>query len=49
MNMLAICNASLQPTVLEFLIKLDKIMGWAASNFLNNIIDQLVLLAESWI
>lgn len=48
MNILAIGHASLYPTVLEFLILVDKVMSWATSDFLNDIADQLILLGKGW-
>ena len=44
MNIVATCHASLLPGVVEFLIKVDSIVSWAADTFVDKMADQLALL-----
>ena len=44
MNIVATCHASLLPGIVEFLVKVDSIMSWAADTFVDKMADQLALL-----
>ena len=44
LNIVATCHMSLLPGVVEFLVKLDCIMSWAADTFVDKMAEQLTLL-----
>ena len=48
MNILATCHASLLPGVVEFPVKVDSVMGWAADTFLDKTAGQLALLCSKY-
>ena len=45
MNILKTCHASLEEGVVEFLVMVDLVMSWASTDFLNEIAEQLYLVA----
>ena len=47
MNILKTCHASLKEGVVEFLITVDLVMSWASNDFLNEIAEQLRLVARA--
>ncbi|KAL8943667.1 MAG: hypothetical protein Q9211_000902 [Gyalolechia sp. 1 TL-2023] len=47
MNILKICHASLPEDVTEFLVMVDKVMSWASTDLVNDIVEQLVWLEEA--
>lgn len=47
MNILKTCHASLEEGVVEFLMMVDLVMNWASTDFLNEIADQLLLVARA--
>ena len=47
MNILKTCHASLEEGVVEFLVMVDHVMSWAGTDFLNEIAEQLCLVARA--
>lgn len=47
MNILKTCHASLQKGVVGFLIEVDSVMSSASIDFLNEIVEQLVLVERA--
>jgi hypothetical protein len=47
MNILKTCHASLVEGVVEFFILVDIVMSWASTEFLNEIVEQLLLVAHA--
>ena len=46
MNILKTCHASLPEGVTEFLVIVDRVMSWARIDFVNDIVEQLVLVEK---
>lgn len=47
MDIIKTCHASLQEGVVEFLMELERVMDWASIEFLNEIMEQLVLVERA--
>ena len=47
MNILRTCHASIKKGVVEFITAVDRVMSWARTEFLNEIADQLLLVARA--
>lgn len=47
MNILKTCHASIEEGVVDFLTMVDLVMNWASTDFLNEIAEQLLLLARA--
>ena len=47
MKILKTCHASLQEGIVEFLIVVDSLMGWARTDFLDEVAEQLVLVERA--
>jgi len=47
MNILKTCHASIEEGVVDFLTMVDLVMNWASTDFLNEIVEQLLLLARA--
>ena len=47
MSILKTCHASLEEGVVEFLVMVDLVMSWASTDFLNEITEQLLLMAHA--
>ena len=47
MNILKTCHASIEEGVVDFLTMVDLVMDWASTDFLNEIAEQLLLLARA--
>ena len=47
MSILKTCHASLEEGVMEFLVMVDLVMSWASTDFLNEITEQLLLVAHA--